>query len=248
MQHIPRRASCGKRDESQIQMSQGLAIAVAGIDGSGKTTQCRLLCEALAARGLTVREKKVRFRAFAAMHELARRNWGDPYSYVQLIPAVYREMVVACELWDYHRSEIAPALARGEFVVWDRSPLCYRVYARAFGVEDPWPFAISEMVPEPALTVLLDLPLQTAVSRIVARESEPLRTDEPPELLARCIELYRAAAQTCGDIVPVDATLDRGQVAECILAAADQRFGDALGARVGLNATARAPGTYRRDR
>jgi dTMP kinase len=140
----------------------GLFVTLEGIDRAGKTTQARLLCEALGDRALAVREP-----GGTAVGERVRELLKDKSIAVggraeALLFAAARAELVS--------EVIGPALADGKVVVSDRfldSSLAYQGAARGLGVEEVArvnEFATGGVRPD--LTILLDLPLAAAAERL----------------------------------------------------------------------------------
>src|SRR6185503_16773911 len=96
-----------------------------------------------------------------------------------------RHCANACDVVGYYRRAIEPVLERGTVVLWDRSPLCYRAYARAYGADPQWGDRLYATIPAPSVTVLLDLSPAVALQRLIARQTQPIRRDENVELLTR---------------------------------------------------------------
>jgi dTMP kinase len=110
---------------------RGLFVTFEGIDRSGKTTQARLLCDALGDDALGVREPGgteagERVRAILKDQSIAL----SPETEALLFAAARAELV---------SEVILPALAEGRVVVSDRfldSSLAYQGGARGLGIED----------------------------------------------------------------------------------------------------------------
>jgi len=139
----------------------GLFVTLEGIDRSGKTTQARLLCEALGERAVAVREP-----GGTAVGERVRELLKDPSIVVEgrteaLLFAAARAQLVS--------DVIKPALDDGKIVISDRfldSSLAYQGGARGLGVEEVAhvnAFATGGL--QPNVTILLDLPLAAAAAR-----------------------------------------------------------------------------------
>lgn len=192
----------------------GAVISIAGIDGSGKTTLARELWKALDANGYMVELSRVRFRSFAAVHELSARRWGSEHSYINHIPLAHLAFARACDVWRHYHEEISPKIDQGISIIWDRGPLCYEVYWKGFGVEDEWPYAIFDLLPNPLLTILLDVPVEVAVKRIRNRVEKTVREDESPELLEKRRKLYLAAARKRRDVVVINADISPSELLE----------------------------------
>jgi dTMP kinase len=139
----------------------GLFVTLEGIDRSGKTTQARLLGEALGDRAVAVREP-----GGTAVGERVRELLKDPSIEVDerteaLLFAAARAELVS--------EVIRPALDEGKIVISDRfldSSLAYQGGARGLGVEEVErinEFATGGLRPD--VTVLLDLPPAAAAGR-----------------------------------------------------------------------------------
>jgi dTMP kinase len=145
-------------------MTRGLFLALDGLDGTGKSTQCRLLANWLRARGRTVTE----------CADPGGTAVGDKLR--QLIFQPELALTVRCEALLFMASRaqlvsevIQSALAAGNDVVSDRFLLAnvvYQGYAGGLDPEELWQvgrFATGGI--EPDLTIVLDLPAATAAER-----------------------------------------------------------------------------------
>jgi dTMP kinase len=139
----------------------GLFVTLEGIDRAGKTTQARLLCEALGDRALAVREP-----GGTAVGERVRELLKDPSV---LVEGRTEALLFAAARAELVSGVIKPALADGKIVISDRfldSSLAYQGGARGLGVEEVQrvnEFATGGLRPD--VTILLDLPLAAAAAR-----------------------------------------------------------------------------------
>ena len=179
---------------------RGLFVTFEGIDRSGKTTQARLLCEALGAAALGVREpggtpagERVRDLLKDAAVPLGRE------AEALLFAAARAELV---------ENVIRPALEEGRVVVSDRfldSSLAYQGAARGLGIEEVEAvnrFATGGLAPD--LTFLLELDTTAAAQRTGERDRFE---DEGAGLQQAVLEAYeRLVAADRGRWRRLDAT------------------------------------------
>ena len=191
---------------------RGLFVTFEGIDRSGKTTQARLLCEALGASALGVREpggtpagERVRDLLKDAAVPLGSE------AEALLFAAARAELV---------EKVIRPALEDGRVVVSDRfldSSLAYQGGARGLGIDEVEGvnrFATGGLVPD--LTFLLELDTATAARRAGERDRFE---DEGTELQQAVLEAYeRLVAADPGRWRRLDATRSPEQVHAEVLA------------------------------
>jgi dTMP kinase len=144
-------------------------IALEGIDGTGKSTQCRLLADWLRVRGLAVTQ----------CADPGGTPLGDALRTVVLggqweISPIAEALLFMASRAELVRQVIRPALARGHAVVSDRFLLSNVAYQGRAGGLDPaelWRlglFAAGGV--EPDLSIVLDLPVEAAAGRRKPRE------------------------------------------------------------------------------
>jgi len=95
-------------------------IAFSGIDGSGKTTQARLLVEGLNRNSFRAAAAKTKLNATHSLFSLAERLYGDRFAYHPGIPATLREFVVCCDVLRYSETVLRPLRARSSGNARDR--------------------------------------------------------------------------------------------------------------------------------
>lgn len=146
-------------------------ISFEGIDGSGKSTQIKLLADRLQAGGQAVHV--FREPGGTALSERIRALLLDPaydinaFSELLLFSAARAQLVV---------EQIRPALEKGGVVICDRffdSTLAYQGAGRSFGDMD-WLVDFQRRVTNglvPLRTYLLDVPVSVSVDRRLERAS-----------------------------------------------------------------------------
>jgi dTMP kinase len=152
-------------------MNHGLFITLEGIDGTGKSTQLRLLAQHLKKRGLAVRV--TREPGGTQVGERIRKILLASTT-VRLAPLAELALMYAARA-QHLQEVIRPALAKGEIVVSDRyndASLAYQGYGRELGVETVRAFdRIVCARTQPDLTIVLDLPPRLSLERAQGRQS-----------------------------------------------------------------------------
>jgi dTMP kinase len=197
---------------------RGRLIALEGGEGSGKSTQARLLAERLGA--VLTREP-----GGTALGAEIRRLLLDPASVVD--PRA-EALLMAADRAQHVAEVIAPALAAGRDVVTDRfvgSSLAYQAYGRGLPLDEVRGLSVVATGGlEPDLVVLISVPAGVAAARV---GPEPDRLEaEGGGFHERVAEGYEALAVSAPDrweVVDGEGSVD--EVAERIAAAVEARLG-----------------------
>ena len=157
----------------------GLFISFEGTEGSGKSTQLKILAERLRAAGHSVRQ----------LREPGGTPIGEEIRHTLKHSEANAAMTAEAELLLMNASRaqlvrevIRPALAAGETVLCDRfydSTTAYQGYGRQLnlpGVQASTDFAVEET--RPHLTLLLEVPIEISEARRASRQARLL--DVPP--------------------------------------------------------------------
>ena len=196
-------------------------ISLEGVDGSGKSTQARLLVEALGEETVALREPGGTQAAERIRELLADRS-------VELEPLAELMLFLAARA-DLTERVIRPALEAGTHVVADRfsdSSVAYQGAARGLGVGEV--IGLCEIATDglwPDLTLLLRIDPETGLGRA---ESDDRFEQEGLGLQQAVAEAYEEIAQIASDRVEViDATGSVEQVHERVMEAVNARVGSA---------------------
>jgi dTMP kinase len=145
-------------------MARGAFFSLDGIDGTGKSTQCRLLADWLRGRGHDVTQCADPGGTVIgdALRTILLHHHGDmtPSCEALLFMASRAQLVAEA---------IRPALDSGQIVVCDRFLLAnvvYQGYGARLDVDELWQIGrLGTGGLEPDLTLVLDLPLEIALLR-----------------------------------------------------------------------------------
>lgn len=202
--------------DHQATAGRGRLITFEGIDGSGKSTQITMLADSLRAAGMDV----------LVLREPGGTPIGEAIRKI-LLDSKHDGMSQETELLLFEaaraqliREVIEPALAAGTNVICDRffdSTLAYQGYGRGMDlgmIEAMNRYAVGSSRPD--LTILLDLPVETAVLRLAGRLGAADRLEgEGLAFMQRTCEGYRAlAAREPERIIKLDASLPAAVLAK----------------------------------
>lgn len=200
----------------------GLFIAFEGGEGAGKSTQARLLAEALAARGLavvTTREPGGTAGA-EAIRTLLLAPPGEGWT-----PEA-EALLFAAARADHVAHLIRPALARGDWVVCDRFVDSSRAYqGGAGGLGDPAILALHEFGSaglRPDRVILLEVGEARLVERLAARDGNASDAigGRPADYHRAVAAAFRTLAERDpAGFVRIDGDAPAGEVHRRVLAA-----------------------------
>ena len=167
-------------------MGRWFLLVLEGIDGSGKSTQARLLAKALKERGCEVvltqepttgpRGQELRLYLEGPARHLS------PEAELELFLADRREHV---------RRVIHPALAAGQIVISDRYYYSSVAYQGALGLNPAHILALNEaFAARPDLVFILTLPVPLALARLVKKRRETPQVSENPAYLEQVAAIY----------------------------------------------------------
>jgi dTMP kinase len=203
-------------------MPQPLFLSLDGLDGAGKSTQCRLLAEWLEKRSVPV----------TRCADPGGTEIGDVLR--NLLLDQRRHMTLACEAFLFMASRaqltaevIRPALAAGRTVLSDRFLLANVVYqGHASGLHPEQVRSMCLLATEglePDLTFVLDLPIEQALAR---RQGPSDRMESrAADFHARVRAGFRVEAQRHPDrIILVDASQPVDKIHERICRDVESRM------------------------
>jgi dTMP kinase len=183
-------------------------IAFEGLDQSGKETQARLLRARLEAKGHRVETLTFPDDSTPLGQDIRAALAGHRDYAADVMQLLY--------IANRHerRADIQRWLDEGAVVLCDRYLASSVAYGDAQGVDAQWLIDVQRLLPQPALTLLLDIAPATALARKAAGRD---RYERDLDLLGRVRECYRRLAQQ-----PTWALIDGEQAREAVSAAINE--------------------------
>ena len=177
----------------------GYFVSFEGIEGSGKSTQLRLLVAHLQTQGATVTENQE--PGGTLIGRQIRRILLDPDN--NEMAAMTELLLMFGSRAQAAKETILPALLRGETVVSDRftdSTMAYQGFARGLGfdtVRAAHQLALGSLVPD--LTICVDVDVETGLQRALQRNlTEPSglsKTTPETRMDQQSLDFHRKVAE-----------------------------------------------------
>ena len=200
---------------------KGLFIVFEGVEGSGKTTQARLIGEWLAGRGIAhvVTREPGGTGVGEAVRELLLHGEHMPARAELMLYLAARAALVA--------ERIVPSVKRGDVVVADRyelSTFAYQGAGRGLPIEAVRAAnAAATGGLSPDLTVLVEVPAAVAEARLAVRVADRIER-AGREFHDRVAAAYRALRSSEARVEAVDGTSDPETVHSAVLRLLGRRF------------------------
>jgi len=198
-------------------------VTFEGGEGGGKSTQLRLLAEALRQTGETAVTTREPGGAPGAEEIRRLLVEGEPGRWPPDAEALLHFAARA----EHLAAVIRPALEAGQWVLCDRfadSTVAYQGYGQ--GLDLNWLQQLRARIvgaTEPGLTLLLDLPVETGLGRVREQQRyERMGRAFHERLQAGFLAIAKAEPERC---VVIDATRSIDAVAADVRAAVTRRFG-----------------------
>jgi len=186
----------------------GALIAFEGLDQSGKQTQAERLRDRLTAIGRRVRLLSFPDYTTAIGQEIGRALRGE-----RQYPAEVMQLLYVANRYEW-KPEIERERASGTVLVCDRYLASSIAYGEAQGLDGAWLRDAQKYLPQPDLTLLLDIPPDVSAQRkTVDRDAY----ERDLALLARVRQSY--LRQIGARWVRLDASGDRDAIAQDVYAA-----------------------------
>lgn len=190
---------------------RGRLIVFEGTDGTGKSTQLKLLHRGLAQQGLPV--VSTREPTDGAFGRQIRNLYVNRHQYsreeeLELFLADRREHV---------RDFLQPNLDLGKIILCDRYYFSTAAYQGALGLDPEEILRRNAFAPEPDLVLLFQAPLWLSIERITNGRGDTLNRFEQREFLEKVAAIFAAIDRPC--IRRIDASGPMEEVRRQVLAA-----------------------------
>ncbi len=165
-------------------------IVFEGTDGSGTSTQAKLLAQHLTSKGLKVfstAEPTENFLGKTLREVLQKKKELSPKAF-QLLFFADREQ--------HLQNEILPALARGEIVICERYNWSSLAYGQAEGVDQKFLENLAESFVEPDYTFFMNIPAEKSMERVETRGAD-IEHFEKTEILSTVRSVMQGLAEGC---------------------------------------------------
>ncbi|MCL4388971.1 MAG: dTMP kinase [Candidatus Marsarchaeota archaeon] len=182
-----------------------MLIAFEGLDGSGKTTQARLLFEKLSQSYSCILTKEP---TDGPIGLFARDNMKSSTNKDTMENTLLMEAFFIADRIDHVNSVIKPGLESGKVVITDRYVLSTIAYGGVVGIDTNWLAELNKSFPIPDITFLMDIDTQAAMERLKTRATKP-QVFENKEFLRVARYIYKNEAQKFKNSHVIDA--DRPQ-------------------------------------
>lgn len=186
---------------------KGKFICIEGVDGSGKTTQAKML-----VRNLRGKDYDAVYTTEPSTGKIGALIRGFVLSRKNRVPIALEALLFAADRVDHVQTEVEPLLKQGKIVVCDRYLFSSLAYQGAAGLDLLWMDCINKFALKPDLTLFLDVSPDVAISRLKRKKS----VMETLQNLAKVREIYLDLAQQ-QRMVSLDGNKTVNEIAEDIL-------------------------------
>lgn len=182
--------------------NKGVFIVIEGLDGSGKTTQARLLAKKLSKKYnifLTTEPSRGKIGSYIREYYLYEK---------QRLPTDVEALLFAADRLEHVKKELVPALDEGKLVICDRYLHSSLAYQGSSGLSIDWIRGINSKALQPDIGVFIDLAPEVVLKRLNRKKSvmETLETQQ------KVREIYLKFVEN-GELVRIDGDKPKEDVA-----------------------------------
>lgn len=182
--------------------NKGVFIVIEGLDGSGKTTQARLLAKKLSKKYnifLTTEPSRGKIGSYIREYYLYEK---------QRLPTDVEALLFAADRLEHVKKEVVPALDEGKLVICDRYLHSSLAYQGSSGLSIDWIRGINSKALQPDIGIFIDLAPEVVLKRLNRKKSvmETLETQQ------KVREIYLKFVEN-GELVRIDGDKPKEDVA-----------------------------------
>ncbi|HIP82817.1 MAG TPA: dTMP kinase [Desulfocapsa sulfexigens] len=188
----------------------GLLIVFEGTDGTGKSTQLKLLATVLVERGFSV------VSTFEPSNGIYGTQIRELFTNRKKISPEEELDLFLADRKDHVDKLIAPSLKGGKIILCDRYYLSTIAYQGAAGLDPDHILARNDFAPVPDLALLFHAPLATGIQRITEGRGDTLNDFEKEDYLQKVATQFEQLQLPC--IKRIDAERDIEAIHQDVLA------------------------------
>jgi len=182
---------------------KGIFIVVEGLDGSGKTTQAKILASRLS------RTHKALYTAEPSLGKVGTFIRNSILYGEKRPPTAVEALLFAADRIEHVQNEVLPALEEGQIVVSDRYLHSSLAYQGSAGLSLEWIESINRHALKPDLALFIDVDPEAVFHRLKLRKS----VMENLETQRRVREIYLRFVEK-GDLVRIRGDKTKSKVAD----------------------------------
>lgn len=170
-------------------LAEGLLIAIDGIDGAGKTTQCNLLNDWLISEGFSSIIIKEPSKDGKYAKEIRKRSKNRFFDQLKYTPEYELNLFIEDRKENVEK-KIQPNLEDNNIVIMDRYYFSTIAYQSALGLDQNYIKKLNEeFAPIPDITIIIDVTPQVGIKRINGR-GDTCNSFEKKEYLEKVRKIF----------------------------------------------------------
>jgi len=184
-------------------VENGIFLVIEGLDGSGKTTQAKILAQRLSETyniHLTAEPSRGKVGTFireCCLYDQTR------------LPTEAEALLFAADRVEHMQTELKPALDQGKLVICDRYLYSSLAYQGSSGLNLDWIKNINTQALQPDFSIFLDVPPERVLKRLHRKKSVMENIDTQRKVR----EIYLKFVER-GELIRVDGDKSRETVAD----------------------------------
>ena len=182
---------------------KGVFIVIEGLDGSGKTTQSKILANKLSEN------HKVLCTAEPSHGKVGTFIRNECLYEEKRLPTEVEALLFAADRVEHLQTELAPALSEGKIVICDRYIYSSLAYQGSAGLSLDWIKTINARALEPDFALYIDVPPERVLERLQRKKS----VMETLETQRKVREIYLKYVEK-GELIRIDGDKNKDAVAQ----------------------------------